>query len=220
MKGIAFFILAAAYSVCIDSVADDSIPSQHTILCDTINLSNSRETQPIDSCSALKATRDRLIAVKTNIVPWGFGVANLGIEIEISKSFSISLPVWWSPYFISKKYALRTLLLQPECRYWLKDTGTSHFFGIHAGAVWYNIRFKDIRYQDVTFPLLNGGITYGYALRLNKHFYAEFSIGVGYVFTKYDRFYNIDNGAKIDTRQTSYVGIDQLGISLVYHLDL
>ncbi len=165
-------------------------------------------------------TEGRFLAVKTNIVPWAAGIANLGGEVQVGNRFSIDLPVWWSPYFISDKYALRTLALQPEFRYWLKRPGSGHFFGIHAGVAWYNLKYNDIRYQDINTPLLDGGISYGYSLRLNDYLNAEFSIGAGYVNMKYDRYYNIDNGAKIDARQTIYWGVDRLEISLVYHFNL
>lgn len=170
--------------------------------------------------SVANSPDQRFLAVKTNIVPWVAGIMNIEGELQIGKHFSIDLPVWWSPYFISDKYALRTFMCQPEFRYWLGHPGKGHFFGIHAGVALYNLKKDDIRYQDTDIPLLNGGISYGYSLRLNSHLNAEFSIGAGYVCTKYDRYYNIENGAKIDTRKTTYWGIDRVEISLVYHFNL
>lgn len=159
-------------------------------------------------------------ALKTNIVPWAAGIMNVAWEMQFGNKFSIEVPIWWSPYFVSHKYALRTLAVQPEVRYWLNTPGSGHFFGIHPGIAWYNLRFKDFRYQDSGMPLVNVGISYGYTLRINDCLNAEFSIGGGYVMTKYDRYYNLDNGAKIDTRQTSYWGIDRIELSLVYHFNL
>lgn len=164
-----------------------------------------------------RITGDRYVAVKTNVVAWAAGVANLEGELQVGRHLSIDLPVWWSPYFISDRFALRTLFVQPELRYWMKTPGSGHFFGVHGGVAWYNLRLNDWRYQDVERPLINGGISYGYSLRLNSHLNAEFTIGVGYVNTKYDRYYNIENGAVADTRETSYFGVDRVGISLVYH---
>lgn len=164
--------------------------------------------------------KERYFAVKTNFVPWAAAILNAACEIQIGSSISVTVPVWWSPYFVSKKYSLRTLFIQPEVRYWLKTPGYGHFFGFHPGVAWYNLRYKDIRYQDTELPLINAGISYGYSLKLNNHLNAEFSLGIGYAKTKYDRFYNIYNGAKIDSRQTSYWGIDRFELTLVYHFDL
>lgn len=163
------------------------------------------------------ASEGRFLAVKTNVVPWAAGIANIGGEVQVGRHFSIDLPVWWSPYFISNKYALRTFMCQPEFRYWIGHPGTGHFFGIHAGVASYNIKWDDVRYQDTGTPLLNGGISYGYSLRISGHFNAEFTIGAGYAKTMFVRYYNIDSGAKIDTRKTTYWGIDRVGITLVYH---
>ena len=37
---------------------------------------------------------------------------------------------------------------------------------------------------------------------------------------KYDTYYNIDNGARIDTRTKNYWGITRVGISVVYRFNL
>ena len=41
--------------------------------------------------------------------------------------------------------------------------------------------------------------------------------GAGYANMKYDTYYNIDNGALIETKSRNYWGITRLGISLSYH---
>ena len=45
----------------------------------------------------------------------------------------------------------------------------------------------------------------------------EFTLGAGYANMKYDTYYNIDNGAQIETRSRNYWGITRLGLSLSYH---
>ena len=195
MIGIPLILIAAAS-------CSDNIPASHE--------KNAASSMP----------KREYFALKTNVAPWAAGIMNVAWEMQIGKRLSIEMPVWWSPYFIGHKYALRTLAVQPELRYWLAYPGHGHFFGLHPGIAWYNLRFKDIRYQDSQRPLFNVGISYGYTLRLNDRLNAEFSLGVGYANTRYDRYYNITNGAKIDTRQTSYWGIDRIELSLVYHFDL
>lgn len=190
-------LLSAAVSICADNM-----------------------TSPPEKESHFAGNTHEFFAIKTNVVPWAAGIMNVACEMQLWNSFSVSVPLWWSPYFISRKYALRTFTIQPELRYWLKATGLGHFFGVHPGLSWYNLRYKDIRYQDSGRPLLNIGVSYGYSLRINDCLNAEFSIGAGYVNTRYDRFYNIHNGARIDTRQTSYWGIDRVELNLVYHFSL
>ena len=45
---------------------------------------------------------------------------------------------------------------------------------------------------------------------------AEFSLGIGYVNTRYNTYYNISDGALVDTRTKNYFGPTRLGITLVY----
>ena len=53
---------------------------------------------------------------------------------------------------------------------------------------------------------LGAGISYGYKLPLSKHWGAEFNLGVGYANMKYNTYYNVDNGAQLDTG--SYTHLD------------
>lgn len=156
------------------------------------------------------------VIVKTNAIPWALAVMNIEGEIAISEKFSLSVPVLWSPWSVSSNKGIKLIAVQPEGRWWLSHAGVGHFFGLHFSLASYNIRYGNIRYQDAGRPALGGGITYGYALHLNKSLGLEFSIGGGYITTRYDRFHNCHNGALIDTRVTGYWGIDHASVSLSY----
>lgn len=156
--------------------------------------------------------------IKTNLIPWLATVANLGIEFTFSQKISANLDLWYCPWKISEKRSIKTVQILPEVRYWLKDFTKGSFFNIHLTCGWYNIRWGENRYQDADTPMLGGGIGYGYKLPLNQKWSFEFTIGAGYFFTKCDKFYNRPNGALIDTRNTSYFGIDRLGVTVVYNL--
>lgn len=160
------------------------------------------------------------LSIKTNAIPWAATVMNIAGEVAVADHVSISLPVWWCPWFISKAHALRVLALQPEGRWWFEETGSGHFVGPHFSLAWFNLRHNGIRYQDKGRPLLGAGVTYGYRLKLNRVLDLEFSVGAGFMSIRYDRFYNVTNGVLIDTRQTSYLGIDHAGVSLVYNFNL
>lgn len=57
-------------------------------------------------------------------------------------------------------------------------------------------------------------------LPLGKSWGMEFSIGVGYASMRYDRYYNLPNGAMIDRGTSGYFGIDLAGVSFYYNIDL
>ena len=157
-------------------------------------------------------------ALKTNLATWAASCINLAYETQIGKHFSIDIPLMWSSWDISKSHALRIIGTQPEFRYWLTTPGRGHFFGLHAHAARYNLKWNDTRYQDTNRPLLGGGISYGYLLPFNETWGMEFNIGAGYANTRYNLYHNTNNGACFDTRTLNYWGITRIGLSFIYKL--
>ena len=162
----------------------------------------------------------RYLAVKTNLAAWAGTIMNLAADVQVSEHFSVELPVLWCPWYVSDKHAVKTFTIQPEARYWLSKPGAGHFFGVHAHVGWYSVKWNRDRYQDTDRPLLGAGISYGYLLPFNEHWAGEFTLGAGYANMKYDTYYNIDNGARIDTRTKNYWGITRMGLSIVYRFNL
>lgn len=158
----------------------------------------------------------RYMALKTNIAYDALALPNLAFEMQCSKHISVELPVICSFWDFNQKHALRTIAIQPEARWWLREAGAGHFFGVHANIGWFNAKWKDDRYQSTDRPLLGAGISYGYLLPLSAHWGAEFTLGAGYANMKYNTYYNIDNGAQIGTESRNYWGITRVGLSLSY----
>lgn len=175
--------------------------------------SDSVDKKKIKSASK---TGDRYIALKTNIPFLAVVVSNIALEVELHKHISLDFPVMWSISDIEREHGLRTIAFQPEGRWWLNSVGNGHFFGIHAHVAWFNVKWESNRYQTEKRPLAGAGISYGYKLPLSTHWGAEFNLGAGYANMKYNSFYNIENGAKLNTRVRHYWGITRLGLSLVY----
>lgn len=173
--------------------------------------------QPKTKVSRQRKVSERYMALKTNIAYDAIAVPNLAFEIQCSKHISVELPVMFSGWDISSEHAVRTFAIQPEGRWWLNKAGTGHFFGVHAHMAFFNVKWDENRYQDTGRPLLGAGVSYGYKLPLSRHWGAEFTLGAGYANMKYNTYYNIDNGAQIETRSRNYWGITRLGLSLSYH---
>ena len=162
----------------------------------------------------------RYLAVKTNLAAWAGTIMNLAADVQVSEHFSVELPVLWCPWYVSDKHAVKTFTIQPEARYWLSKPGAGHFFGVHAHVGWYSVKWNRDRYQDTDRPLLGAGISYGYLLPFNEHWAGEFTLGAGYANMRYGTYYNMDNGARIDTRTKNYWGITRIGLSVVYRFNL
>lgn len=162
----------------------------------------------------------RYLAVKTNLAAWAGTIMNVAADVQVSEHFSVELPVLWCPWYVGSKHAVKTFTIQPEARYWLSKPGAGHFFGVHAHVGWYSVKWNRDRYQDTGRPLLGAGISYGYLPPFNEHWAGEFTLGAGYANMRYDTYYNMDNGARIDTRTKNYWGITRIGLSVVYRFNL
>ncbi|KAA6300092.1 MAG: hypothetical protein EZS26_003766 [Candidatus Ordinivivax streblomastigis] len=169
-----------------------------------------------------KPTAPKFWAVKTNLLQWGAGVSNIGVEYPVAGRFSIDFPVVYSPYTIRNNWKIRTLGIQPEFRWWGNRQMIGHFLGLHAHLAYYNMATDELdRYQDKDgkTPLWGAGLSYGYVLPLRGRWNMEFTAGAGYARLVYDVFYNVSNGTAYDTRSKNYWGLTRAGVTLVYKLN-
>ncbi|MFR8941217.1 MAG: DUF3575 domain-containing protein [Bacteroides eggerthii] len=165
------------------------------------------------------------LLLKTNVAAWGMAIMNAAVEYDISPAVSVLLPFYYSSVdYLTSSRKFCTFCVQPEVRYWFRQVD-GLFTGVHVGVASYNYALKNntYRYQnsDTGAPLLNVGLAAGYRLPLGKggRWCVEFSLGVGYAYLDYDRFFNIPNGAYVDTRHRNFFGIDHVGISFGYRID-
>ncbi|MDO4789432.1 MAG: DUF3575 domain-containing protein [Porphyromonas sp.] len=162
---------------------------------------------------------NRFWAIKTNALYLGALIANIGFEIELGEKWSLDLPVWYSPYDYTPTRKIRLLATQPELRFWLKNAGEGNFFGLHSHIVGFNVAINDNgRYQDPNRALWGLGLSYGYAMHLDKkkRWSLEFNIGAGFAKYDYDVYRNWINGPKFKSGNNLYWGITRAGISFSY----
>lgn len=167
----------------------------------------------------------RHIYLKTNAIGWGMLIANIAVEIDLAKHWSVTLPYYYSAlnYFTST-VKFRTSCLQPEVRYWQNEKNEGWFGGAHLGLAWFDYaNGGDWRYQDHNrrTPLYGGGLSIGYRLPIHKsnRWWLEFSLGGGIYKLHYDIFHNQHNGQLVDTRQRTFYGIDQASVAFAYRFD-
>ena len=172
---------------------------------------------------------NRKLYLKTNAIGLGMGIANVAAEIDLAKHWSFSLPIYYSAWdYFKSTIKFRTLAVQPEFRYWLKEENEGFFTGAHVGLAYYNFAFDgDYRYQDHNreTPALGGGVSIGYRLPISKNnrWHVEFSLGAGVYSRHYDKFHNTPNtkdGLRIESIKKTYWGIDQAAVSFSYSFDL
>ena len=119
--------------------------------------------------------------------------------------------------------------MQPEIRYWFCDRFSGHFVGAHLLGGQYNVggldipfsflgtdfrKIKDTRYQGWFGGL---GVAYGYDWALSEHWNLEAELGIGWTYTRYDRFRCAGCGKKIENdKPHNYFGVTKAAINLVY----
>lgn len=167
--------------------------------------------------------------VKTNILGLGLAIANAAVEVDLFNHCSITLPVYYSAWdYFKTTIKFRTLSVQPELRYWIKECNDGLFAGAHFGLSYYNIALDgDYRYQDHNreTPALGGGVSFGYRFPISRNgrWKAEFSLGAGVYPVHYDKFNNTPNtkdGLMVSSHKKTYIGLDQANASITYAFDL
>lgn len=169
------------------------------------------------------------VAVKTNLLYDATATINAGIEFGLAPKWTLDLSGNFNGWTMSHDRKWKHWMAQPEARYWFCDRFAGHFLGFHALGGQYNVghlknnikflgtdfsKLSDSRYQGW---FIGAGVAYGYAWVLNKHWNLEGEIGVGYVYTEYDRFNCKGCGKKVEEdKNHHYFGPTKAAINLIY----
>lgn len=178
---------------------------------------------------ALGSVSAQDIAVKSNLLSDVLLNPNVGVEIGLAPRWTLDVTGQLNAWDLSHDRRWKHWALQPEARYWFCDRFGGHFVGLHAHGGQFNIggfdgrlnlfgtdarKLADTRYQGW---FVGAGVAYGYAWVLGRHWNLEGEIGLGYSYTRYDRFRCAGCGKKTETgRSHHYVGPTKAAINLVY----
>ena len=169
------------------------------------------------------------VAVKTNILYDATTTFNLGLEIGLAPKWTLDLSGNYNPWTFSNNKKWKHWQVQPEARYWFCNKMMGHFLGLHALGGQYNLGNIDADFmllgtdfaqlKDHSFEgwMVGAGIAYGYAWTLSKHWNLEAEIGLGYVFSLYDKYECQNCGKKLESdKNHNYVGPTKAALNLVY----
>lgn len=186
-------------------------------------------TLTLAAVGMFQAVRAQDVALKTNLLSDGFLNPNLGLEIGLAPKWTLDVSGQFNAWTLSHERRWKHWAVQPEARYWFCDRFSGHFFGAEGHGGQYNIggfdgklnflgtdarKLKDSRYQGW---FIGAGVTYGYAWILGLHWNLEAEIGVGYSYTRYDRFRCAGCGKKtVSGKSHNYVGPTKAAVNLVY----
>ena len=169
------------------------------------------------------------VALKTNLLADGFFNPNLGIEVGLAPKWTLDITGQFNAWTLSHDRRWKHWAVQPEASYWLCDRFGAHFLGAHLHGGQYNIggidgkmnflgtdarKLINARYQGW---FVGAGVAYGYAWILGRHWNLEAEIGIGYSYTRYDKYPCAKCGKKLETNKSHhYVGPTKAAINLVY----
>ncbi len=168
-------------------------------------------------------------ALKTNLVSDAVLSPNLGIEAGLAPKWTLDISGQFNGWTLSHSRRWKHWAVQPEARYWFCDRFAGHFVGLHLHGGQYNIggidgkvnilgtdarKLRESRYQGW---FAGGGVGYGYAWILGRHWNLEAEIGIGYSYTRYDRFRCAGCGKKTESGKTHhYFGPTKAAVNIVY----
>ncbi len=172
--------------------------------------------------------RRSLFALKTNLLYDAISAVNLELEVPIGESYSVASELifpWWLSD--SRQDCFELLNFNVEGRYWFGSrenraqlTGWSA--GLYVGGGYYDLERNGKGYQGE--HLLSGGVSCGYAHSIGGSARLEYSLGLGFVTTKFREYH----AQKCDSQwllvrqrygRTTWFGPTRLRVSLVFMLN-
>ena len=170
-----------------------------TVEIDTLTVGHAEGTVPTQVYS-------RPIAFKTNLLYDIATVVNAAIELPLSRHISLSTDILF-PWWLSERHqrALQINAADLEVRYWINPTPnaafssnnynslTGWFTGLYAGGGLYDLEWDRVGVQGEYF--IATGVSGGYATPLSRNINLEFSLGLGYLRTRYREYEATEDAA-------------------------
>lgn len=169
------------------------------------------------------------VVVKTNMLYDMTTTVNLGVETALSPKWTLDLSANLNPWTFSENRKWKHWLVQPELRYWLCERFNGHFLGAHLLGGVYNFsnidldfklfgtdfgQLKDHRYEGW---MVGVGLAYGYHWMLSRRWSLEGVIGLGYVYSRADKYLCPRCGEQLeDNEPHHYLGPTKAALNLIY----
>ena len=169
--------------------------------------------------------------LSTNALYWATTTPNAAIEWKSAEHWSWALSMGYNAFnFPNKQTAdgrdrnpkLHHWLVKPEAKYWFCSAFERGYISLYAQYLRYNaggisfIHFlKENRYDGWG---AGAGISYGYQWPLGKRWGLEASLGVGYLYLRYDKYACGSCGKPLGNEKKHYFGHSKAALSLIYYL--
>ena len=168
------------------------------------------------------------VGIKTNLISDAVTSPNLGVEFKMAPKWTFDISGQMNAWNIHER-RWRNLMVQHEARVWYCEAFQGSFWGLHLIGGQFNIgnikhafdflgqhfsQLKDHRYQGWG---AGAGIGYGYDWILAKHWNLEFEIGVGWIYTRFDKYPCAECGTvEVKDQPHNYFGPTKLSLAIEY----
>lgn len=185
-------------------------------------------------CAAGLANAQK-VGLKTNALYWGTATPNVGLEVALADRWTFELAGGYNPWTLNseKNVKAKHFLVTPELRYWFCESFNGHFIGINGNYTQFNVGgilipelFYKVDSNGIFLDNLQhsrsegwaagAGITYGYAWPISRRWNMEFTLGVGFWYSEYDRYESRTCGLFHESNIRRVLGPTDLGISFIY----
>jgi hypothetical protein len=156
-------------------------------------------------------------AVKTNALYWATTTPNVGLEFAFAPRWTVEISGGYNPWTLNKEDNIKAkhFLVTPEIRYWFCEAFQGHYMGINGNYTQFNVSgiYQYVRLQGWA---AGAGINYGYAFPIARRWNMEFTIGLGFWYTEYDKYQSRKCGLFQENVSRYALGPTDLGITFIY----
>ena len=179
--------------------------------------------------AAWPAAQAQVAGIKTNLFYDALATPSLGLEFGLAPKWTLDISGALNAWTIHE-HKTKIWMVQPEARYWFCHRFSWHFIALHAHGGQYNWgnvdlpfnflgsdfrQLKDYRFQGW---FAGAGFGYGYSWILGKHWNLEAELGIGWAYTRFDKFICTSCGKKQNDKPLhhNYFGPTKAAVNLIY----
>lgn len=190
--------------------------------------------------AAIPSVNAQDVNIKTNLLYDALLSPTLGVEFGLAPKWSMDISGTINAWTVDER-KWKQWMVQPEARYWFCQRFSGHFLGMHVLGGQYNfgnfgqleshpwrqaqdkrVMFLGTNLGELWNHRLQGwfvgaGVAYGYTWILDRHWSFEAEIGLGWIYTRFDKFNCAGCGKKVEPDKVhNYVGPTKAALNIIY----
>lgn len=164
------------------------------------------------------------VDLKTNLLMDATATINLGVEFPLGRRWSMDVSGNYNGWTLSDNRKWKHWLVQPEFRFWTKTRQRGHFIGIHLLGGEYNLNRMHLPFKMYPSTAdrrhegwgVGAGFTYGYRWNFSERWGMEGQLGLGWIYTEYDKFCPKNCGVRVSSGSKHWFGPTKIALNLIY----